>query len=74
VFGNGGPRSWAAFLPGWGPGRVIVGGAFSRTFHAAGPLMIALGWAVALALIVALVLRRVVATRNISRRGLITRP
>jgi hypothetical protein len=64
MFGNGSPRAWAVVLPGYGPGRMMVDGAFSPSFHAAGALAIALGWTVALALIVGFVLRRAVRTRT----------
>jgi len=67
MFGNGSPPSWAVLLPGWGPGRMMVDGAFSQGFHAVWPLTIALGWAIALAVTVAFVLRGAVATRGISR-------
>ncbi len=43
---------------------MIVDGAFSPSFHAAGPLVIALGWTVVLILTVGSVLRRSVGTRN----------
>ncbi len=64
MFGNGSPRSWATLLPGYGPGRMLVDGAFSLTFHAAGQLAIALGWAAGLTLTVGFVLRRAVGTRT----------
>ncbi len=64
MFGNGSPPSWATLLPGYGPGRMMVDGAFSSSFHAAGPLAIALGWTVALTLAVGFVLRRAVGTRT----------
>ena len=64
MFGDGSPPSWATLLPGYGPGRVMVDGAFSPSFHAAGPLAIALGWTVALTLTVGFVLRRAVGTRT----------
>ncbi len=63
MFGTGTPRWWAALLPGYGPGRVMVDGAFSPVFHAAGALVIAVGWATALAVVVSWVLRRAVGTR-----------
>jgi hypothetical protein len=63
MFGNGTPRWWAAFLPGYGPGRMMVDGAFSPTFHAVGALAIALSWTAALTVTVGLVLRRAVGTR-----------
>lgn len=56
------PGRFAVFLPGYAPTRVLIDGAFSHTFHAATDLLLALAWAVALALAVYLVLRRAVAT------------
>lgn len=64
MFGSGSPRWWAALLPGYGPGRMMLDGAFSPSFHAAGPLAIALGWTLALTLTVGYVLRRAVGTRS----------
>ena len=64
MFGDGGPRSWATLLPGYGPGRLMVDGAFSPAFHATGPMVVALAWTAALASIVSWVLRRAVATRS----------
>lgn len=63
MFGDGGPQPWATFLPGYGPGRMMVDGAFSPAFHAGAPLAIGLGWTVALILVVGFVLRRAVDTR-----------
>lgn len=60
MFGNGSPPSWAALLPGYGPGRMMVDGAYSPSFHATAALAIALGWTAALALLVGVVLRRAV--------------
>jgi hypothetical protein len=64
MFGDGAPPSWAAVLPGYGPGRMMVDGAFSPGFHALGPLAIALAWTLALTLTVGFVLRRAVGTRS----------
>lgn len=64
MFGSGSPRWWAALLPGYGPGQMMLDGAFSPSFHAAGPLAIALGWTLALTLTVGYVLRRAVGTRS----------
>ncbi len=63
MFGSGTPRWWAALLPGYGPGRTIVDGAFSPVFHAWSALAIGLGWAAALTVAVSWVLRRAVGTR-----------
>jgi MFS family permease len=54
------PVHGAALLPGYGPSRVLLDGAYSHAFHASGPLLISLGWAAALAACVYLVLRRAV--------------
>lgn len=52
------PSRFAVLLPGYGPSRVMLDGAYSHTFDAAGDLLLALGWAAALAIAVYLVLRR----------------
>jgi hypothetical protein len=54
------PPRLAALLPGYGPSRVMYDGAFSTTFHATAELALALGWTTALAIAVALLLRRAV--------------
>jgi len=61
MFGTGEPPSWAMALPGYGPGRVIVDGAFSDTFHAGGELALSLAWVLVLGAAVAVVLSRLVA-------------
>ena len=58
------PGSLAVLLPGYGPSRVMYDGAFSSTFHAGGELALSLGLTVALAIGVALVLRRAVGARG----------
>jgi len=63
MFGDGTPPIWAALLPAYGPGRMIVDGAFSPAFHAAAGLAIAAGWAAAVTIAVSWVLRRAVSTR-----------
>lgn len=60
MFGDGSPAAWGALLPSYGPSRVMVDAAFSPGFHTAGDLALALGWLVALTLLVFLVLRRAV--------------
>jgi len=60
MFGSGTPDGWAVVLPGYGPVRMMVDGAFSASFHAWGELALTLGWFVALAVVVAIVLRRAV--------------
>lgn len=42
---------------------MMVGGAFSPSFHAAGALVIAIGWTAALMIAVSWILRRAVGTR-----------
>jgi hypothetical protein len=54
------PARGAALLPGYAPTRLLLDGAFSHTFNAAGALIISLGWAAALTACVYLVLRRAV--------------
>lgn len=60
MFGSGAPPIWGHVLPGYGPSRVIVDGAFSDSFHAWGPLALSAAWTAALALTVAVVLGRIV--------------
>lgn len=60
MFGNSVPGRWAPVLPGYGPVRMMVDGAFSPTFHAGADLLLAVGWLTALAVAVYLVLRRAV--------------
>jgi hypothetical protein len=64
MFGSGQPPDWATALPGYGPGRVIVDGAFSGTFHAAGALALSIGWVVVLGVAVTVVLGRLVAVED----------
>jgi hypothetical protein len=52
------PSPYAPLLPGYGPTRVMLEGAFAPTFAAWAPLAIGLAWAVALAVAAYLVLRR----------------
>jgi hypothetical protein len=58
------PGRLAVLLPGYGPSRVMYDGAFSDAFHAGGELLLALGWAVALAIAAYVVLRRAVGARG----------
>jgi hypothetical protein len=58
------PSRFAALLPGYAPTRLMVEGAYSHSFNAAGDLLIALGWATALAITVYVVLRRQVGIRG----------
>jgi hypothetical protein len=57
------PGRFAVLFPGYGPTRVMFDGAFSHTFDAGGELAIALGWLIALAIAVYLLLRRAVGVR-----------
>lgn len=51
------PSRFAVLLPGYGPTRVMLDGAYSSQFHAGGEFLIALGWLVVLGSAVGLVLR-----------------
>ncbi len=52
------PSRFAPLLPGYGPTRVMLEGAFAPSFNAGLPLVIALAWAVAVNLAAYFVLRR----------------
>jgi hypothetical protein len=58
MFFDGSPQGWATVLPGYGPTRMIVDGAFSDQFQAGGELALSLGWMTALGLVVCFLLRR----------------
>ncbi|MEZ5077291.1 MAG: ABC transporter permease [Solirubrobacterales bacterium] len=58
MFFDGDPPGWATVLPGYGPTRVLIDGAFSPNFDAVGPLLISMLWLAALTVAVALLLRR----------------
>jgi len=58
MFFDGSPQGWATALPGYGPTRVLVDGAFSQSFDAVGPLAVALLWLVGLSVAVIVLLRR----------------
>ena len=58
------PGRLAVLLPGYGPSRVMYDGAFSTVFHASTELLLSLGWIAALAIAVAIVLRRAVGARG----------
>ncbi len=60
MFFDGEPQGWATVLPGYGPTRVIVDGAFSPQFQAGGELALSLAWTAALGVAVYLLLRRAV--------------
>jgi hypothetical protein len=63
------PAQGAVLLPGYAPTRVMLDGAFSHAFNAAGDLLLALGWVAGLALAVYLVLRRAVGVRTYQRNS-----
>jgi hypothetical protein len=52
------PASFAWLLPGYGPTRVMIDGAFSAQFHAQGELLLSLGWLAVLGVAVYVLLRR----------------
>ncbi len=58
MFGSGTPPAWGAWLPGYGPGRVIIDGAFAGGFHAWAGLALGLAWAGSLGAATVLVLAR----------------
>jgi hypothetical protein len=60
MFGDGTPGEAAVLLPGYGPVRMMVDGAFSPSFHAGGELALSLAWFGALGLALVVVLRRTV--------------
>jgi len=64
MFGTGTPRWWAAFLPGYGPSRMMTDAAFVPGFRATGALLIGVAWAVLLGLLVTAVLMRTVGARR----------
>lgn len=64
MFGDGIPGRWAVLLPGYGPVRLMVDGAYSPQFHAGSELVLSLGWAAVLCVGVYLVLRRAVGVRS----------
>lgn len=57
------PVSGAWLLPGYGPTRLMLDGAYSHTFDAGGALAIGLGWLILLSIAVYLLLRRAVGVR-----------
>ncbi len=64
MFGTGTPAQWAVALPGYGPVRVMVEGAFSSKFDAGGELLLSLAWVAALAIGVYVLLRRAVGVHS----------
>jgi hypothetical protein len=63
MFGNGAPGRWAVLLPGYGPARMMVDGAFSASFHTGSALLVGVAWLGVLALSVNVALRRAIGTR-----------
>lgn len=61
------PARFAWLLPGYAPTRLMLEGAYSHSFDAAGDLLLSLVWAAALAITVYLVLRRRVGVRARTR-------
>lgn len=64
MFGDGTPDGWATLFPGYGPNRLMVGGAFAESFPAGGLVALSLVWAAILIGAVLLVLRRTVSPRG----------
>ncbi len=64
MFGNGTPGRWAVLLPGYGPVRMMVDGAYSAHFHASSGLLLSLAWTTVLGVGVYVVLRRAVGVRS----------
>ena len=62
MFGT--PHGGAVLLPGYGPGRVMVDGAFSSSFHAGGDLLLSLAWICLFGGAAFVVLRRAVGQRS----------
>jgi len=58
------PVAFAWLMPGFPLDRLLYDGAFSHTFNAMGKLLLALGWLLALGVVVFLVLRRALGTRS----------
>ena len=64
MFGDGEPDRFAVLLPSYGPVRLMVDGAYSSDFHATGPLLLGLAWAIALGAAVYVLLARAVGTKS----------
>lgn len=64
MFFDGAPQGWATALPGYGPTRVLLDGAFSSSFHAGQGLTIALVWLVGLSFALAVLLQRSVGAKG----------
>jgi hypothetical protein len=64
MFGSGTPPAWGAWLPGHGPGRVIIDGAFADDFQAWAGLALGMAWTLLLGAATVLVLVRSVSARQ----------
>lgn len=64
MFGDGSPDGWAVVLPGYGPSRLMVGGAFSNSFQAGWELVLSLAWIAVLTAAISVILRRAVGQRS----------
>lgn len=64
MFFDGTPQGWATALPGYGPTRVLIDGAFSPGFHAGGALAVSLVWLAGLSLALVVLLRHSLAARR----------
>ena len=73
MFGDGTPGGIALAFPEYGAERVVMDGGFSEDFHAWGELALGAGWAVGLAVAVALVLRRSLDVARVARRPVVLR-
>lgn len=58
MFFDGEPAGWATLLPGFGPTRVLIDGAFAAEFNADAALLVALLWLGGLSITLAVLLRR----------------
>lgn len=63
MFGDGVPGKLAVVLPGYGPVRQMVDGAYSSQFHAGEPLLLGIAWTAALVAGVYFLLRREMSTK-----------
>ena len=64
MFGDGTPGKWAVLLPGYGPVRLMVDGAYSSHFHAAAELALSLAWVALLGVAVYVLLRRAMGAKS----------
>lgn len=64
MFGDGVPADWAVLLPGYGPTRLMVDGAFSPSFHTGSELVLSFAWTIVLTAAVLVVLIRAVGQRR----------